>query len=86
VLKEIGADAVPQLLIFNKLDALESTQHPLHLIDEIDVDGARVPRIFLSAHTGEGVPALRAELARLSHSPDDAMTPEPDAELHDAAN
>ncbi|RZL86591.1 MAG: GTPase HflX [Variovorax sp.] len=86
VLKEIGADTVPQLLVFNKLDALESTQRPLHLQDEIDVDGVRVPRIFLSAHTGEGVPALRAELAQRSRPVDEAMTPEDDAELHDTAN
>jgi GTPase len=86
VLKEIGADAVPQLLVFNKLDALESTQHPLHLRDEFDIDGVQVPRVFLSAHTGEGVPALRAELAQRSQSMAEAMTPEYDAELHDAAN
>ncbi|MBT2321467.1 GTPase HflX [Variovorax paradoxus] len=86
VLKEIGADTVPQLLVFNKLDALESTQHPLHLRDEIDIDGVQVPRIFLSAHTGEGVPALRAELAQRSQSVTETMTPEYAAELHDAAN
>jgi len=86
VLKDIGADTVPQLLVFNKLDALESTQHPLHLQDEIDVDGVQVPRIFLSAHTGEGVPALRAELAQRSRLLTEDMTPEASAELHDAAN
>jgi GTP-binding protein HflX len=86
VLKEIGADTVPQLLVFNKLDALERTQRPLHLRDEIDVDGVQVPRIFLSAHTGEGIPALRAELAQRSQSMTETMTPEYDAELHDAAN
>ena len=86
VLKEIGADTVPQLLVFNKLDALETTQRPLHLRDEIDIDGVQVPRVFLSAHTGEGVPALRAELAQRSQSTAEAMTPEYDTELHDAAN
>jgi len=86
VLKDIGADTVAQLLVFNKLDALESTQHPLHLQDEIDVDGVQVPRIFLSAHTGEGVPALRAELAQRSRLLTEDMTPEASAELHDAAN
>ena len=86
VLDEIGADEVPQLLVFNKIDALESTQHPLHLRDEIDIDGVQVPRVFLSAHTGEGVPALRAELAQRSQSMAEAMTPEHDTELHDAAN
>jgi GTP-binding protein HflX len=86
VLKEIGAETVPQLLVFNKLDALETTQRPLHLCDEIDIDGVQVPRIFLSAHTGEGVPALRTELAQRSRWVAEAMTPEADTELHDAAN
>ncbi|MGO4396298.1 GTPase HflX [Variovorax sp. M-6] len=86
VLKEIDADVVPQLLVFNKLDALESTQHPLHLEDEIEVDGLLVTRIFLSAHTGEGLPALRAELAQRSHSVPDDMPPEGGAELHEATD
>ncbi|MEJ1127257.1 GTPase HflX [Variovorax sp. CCNWLW225] len=86
VLRDIGADAVPQLLVFNKLDALETAQHPLHLQDEMEVDGVQVPRIFLSARSGEGVPLLRAELARRSGSVGDTMTPEADTELHDTAN
>lgn len=86
VLRDIGADGVPQLLVFNKLDALESAQHPLHLQDEMEIDGVQVPRIFLSARSGEGVPLLRAELARQSGSIADTMTPEADAELHDSAD
>ncbi|HET7835364.1 MAG TPA: GTPase HflX [Variovorax sp.] len=86
VLKEIGADVVPQLLVFNKLDALESAQHPLHLEDEIEVDGLLVTRIFLSAHTGEGLPALRAELAQRSHSVPEDMPLEGGAELHEATD
>lgn len=86
VLREIGADAIPQLLVFNKLDALESAQHPLHLQDEMEIDGVQVLRIFLSARTGEGLPLLRAELARRSGSVDGTMTPEADTELHGAAH
>jgi GTPase len=86
VLRDIGADTVPQLLVFNKLDALETAQHPLHLQDDMEIDGVRVPRIFLSARSGEGLPLLRAELARRSGSLGDAMTPEADTELHDTAN
>jgi GTPase len=86
VLRDIGAEAVPQLLVFNKLDALETAQHPLHLQDEMEIDGVQVPRIFLSARSGEGVPLLRAELARRSGSVGDTMTPEADTELHDTAN
>jgi len=86
VLKEIDADVVPQLLVFNKLDALESAQRPLHLEDEIEVDGLLVTRIFLSAHTGEGLPALRAELAQRSHSVPDDMPLDGGAELHEATD
>ena len=87
VLKEIGADSVPQLIVFNKIDALETGRQPLHLVDEMEIDGIRIPRVFLSAHSGEGVPVLRAELARRSGSVSDAaMTIATDAELHDAAN
>lgn len=86
VLRDIGADTVPQLLVFNKLDALETAQHPLHLQDDMEIDGVRVPRIFLSARSGEGVPLLRAELARRSGSVGDTMTPEADTELHDTAH
>jgi GTPase len=64
VLKEIGADSVPQLLVFNKLDALEIAQHPLHLSDMYEIDGLNTPRIFVSAKTGEGLPLLREHLSK----------------------
>jgi GTP-binding protein HflX len=64
VLKEIGADAVPQLLVFNKLDALEISQIPLQLSDMYEIDGFDTPRIFVSAQTGVGLPELRAHLAK----------------------
>ena len=85
VLAEIGAGDVPQLLVFNKLDALETALHPLQLQDQIEVDGVQVPRIFLSAHSGQGLPALRTELALRSGSVGAGMTLAADAELHDAA-
>jgi GTP-binding protein HflX len=65
VLAEIGAARVPQLLVFNKLDALEKEQRPLHLSDTFEVDGSRVPRLFVSARTGEGLPGLRQQLASM---------------------
>jgi GTP-binding protein HflX len=64
VLAEIGAQEIPQVLVFNKLDALEIGRHPLQLQDSFEVDGVAVPRIFLSAQTGEGVAALRALLGQ----------------------
>ena len=84
VLREIGADGIPQLLVFNKLDALESAQQPLQMQDEMDVDGVQVPRLFVSAHNGTGLPALRSELARRSGSIPAGMSLEAGAELHDA--
>ncbi|MCX7278868.1 MAG: GTPase HflX [Burkholderiales bacterium] len=81
VLREIGADDVPQLLVFNKLDALDKSHWPLQMQDEIAVDGQQVPRIFLSARTGDGMPALRqklAELALAKMSKEDAPTQSPE--------
>jgi GTP-binding protein HflX len=66
VLEEIGAADVPQLLVFNKLDALDKSRWPLQLQDMFEVDGQPVPRLFLSARSGEGMPALRQKLAELA--------------------
>jgi GTP-binding protein HflX len=66
VLGEIGAADIPQVLVFNKLDALENERRPLQLDDSFDLDGVQTPRLFLSASHGEGVPALRQLLAKLA--------------------
>jgi GTP-binding protein HflX len=63
VLAEIGAADVPQVLVFNKLDAMSPETRPLQLSDHYTVDGQSVPRFFVSAQTGEGVSALREFLA-----------------------
>ena len=63
VLGEIGAGAVPQILVFNKLDALEKELWPVHLQGTYALDGEQVPRLFVSARGGEGLPALREQLA-----------------------
>jgi len=63
VLREIGADGVPQVLVFNKVDALASEQRPLQQVDHFDVDGVSVPRVFVSARSGEGLSQLRTLLA-----------------------
>ncbi len=65
VLTEIGAAEIPQVLVFNKLDALEKERQPLQLEDSFDLGGVQTPRIFLSAAQGEGVAALRQHLARV---------------------
>ena len=63
VLAEIGADQVPQLLVFNKLDALAPERYPLQMQDVYELDGAPVPRIFLSAQSGKGLALLRSALS-----------------------
>jgi GTPase len=63
VLQEIGADRVPQVLIFNKLDALEKERWPLHLRDMYALDGVSLDRVFVSARDGLGLPELRQLLA-----------------------
>jgi GTP-binding protein HflX len=63
VLAEIGADNVPQLLVFNKLDALDEQHQPLQMQDEYEQDGMQVPRIFVSAKAGVGLHLLRTALA-----------------------
>jgi GTPase len=68
VLKEIGADAVPQLLVFNKIDALDDDHKPLKLEDEFEVEGVQIPRIFVSARGAVGLQALRQRLADMALS------------------
>ena len=63
VLREIGADQVPQLVVFNKLDALAPGQRPQLLQDTMDVGGQALARVFVSARTGEGLALLRQALA-----------------------
>lgn len=70
VLEEIGAADVPQILVFNKLDALEKSRWPLQLSDMFEIKDAfsdsvrRVERVFVSAQTGAGLPGLRQLLVQ----------------------
>ncbi len=59
VLAEIGAQDIPQLQVFNKLDLL---QQPPRL--DRDADG-RPLRVWLSAATGEGAELLLQAIAEL---------------------
>jgi GTP-binding protein HflX len=73
VLAEIGAADVPQVLVFNKLDAMSPETRPVQLHDHYTVEGLNVPRFFVSAQTGAGVATLREFLAHeaLSSMPED---------------
>ena len=65
VLTEIGADQVPQLMVFNKIDALGSDHYPLQLQDQYDLNGTPVSRVFLSAQSGLGLSVLRSVLSEI---------------------
>ncbi|ADE16747.1 GTP-binding proten HflX [Nitrosococcus halophilus Nc 4] len=58
VLQTIGAEEVPQLEIYNKIDQIENCQPRL----ERDASG-RICRVWLSAASGEGIELLRQALA-----------------------
>jgi GTP-binding protein HflX len=67
VLAEIGAGAVPQILVYNKLDRMEETERPRVLADMAELPGgARVPRVFVSALDGEGLELLRTRIAEFA--------------------
>ncbi|AVR97868.1 GTPase HflX [Pseudoduganella armeniaca] len=53
VLREIGADHIPQILVWNKIDA--AGQEPGVERDEYD----KISRVFISARTGAGLDLLR---------------------------
>lgn len=60
VLKEIGADHIPQLLVWNKIDAAELS--PVLERGEYD----RITRVFVSARTGDGLDLLRQAISEFA--------------------
>jgi GTPase len=67
VLDEIGAGGIPQILVFNKVDLLEEHQQPRHAQDVYELPSrVNVPRVFVSARTGQGVQALRDCIAAMA--------------------
>jgi len=58
VLAEVGAGEVPELVVINKADSA----------DRIELEGLRLAErqsVIISAHTGEGIDELLAEIERL---------------------
>ena len=70
VLGEIGAADVPQIVVFNKLDRMADTERPRILADMIEVGAGRVPRVFVSALSGEGLDLLRERIAQAAAGAD----------------
>ncbi len=64
VLEEIGAERIPQILVFNKLDLIEPDAQPRALADGIErAPGVVTPRVFVSARDGRGLDVLRQHVA-----------------------
>ncbi|MDI9334301.1 MAG: GTPase HflX [Cytophagales bacterium] len=62
VLTEIGAVDIAQMLIFNKWDAMPLDTRPTALSGQFELDGLALPRLYVSATLGVGIPELRAML------------------------
>ena len=75
VLAEIGAAQIRQVLVYNKLDLLADSERPRGLRSEAEIEpGRRVPRLYVSALTGEGLDELKALLAdTVAGNLDDAL-------------
>ena len=69
VLVEIGADKIPQLLVFNKIDALDADHQPLVLEDYFEIDGVQTPRVFVSAKALQGIDLLRKKISATVAAP-----------------
>jgi GTP-binding protein HflX len=63
VLAEIGAEKIPQLLVFNKIDALDEDHQPRVFEDFFEIDGVQTPRIFVSAKALQGLDLLRKRIS-----------------------
>ena len=88
VLEEIGAAAVPQLLVFNKCDLLEESRRPREASDTLEVHaGMRRHRVFVSARTGHGLDTLRSLIAEAAMQRLNATRASPpDPRFHDGAH
>jgi GTP-binding protein HflX len=69
VLAEIGAAAVPRILVWNKIDATpqDAAERPFEPGVERDQYG-RISRVFVSARTGAGLEGLRLAIAEFAQA------------------
>jgi GTP-binding protein HflX len=66
VLSSIGADGIPQILVFNKIDAVPELAARGDAVERDEY--GNILRVFLSARTGQGLDALRAAIAEFAAS------------------
>jgi GTPase len=76
VLRGIGADTVPQILVFNKIDAVPELAARGDAVERDEY--GNISRVFLSARTGQGLDALRAAIAEIAASDSSEFTAVPE--------
>jgi GTP-binding protein HflX len=84
VLAEIGADLVPQLVVWNKIDLIGDGGDVGPGVERDDCDN--IARVRVSARTGAGLDLLRAALAEMSRklaAPIEEGNTHPNIEHHD---
>jgi GTP-binding protein HflX len=64
VLRDIGADAIRQVLVFNKIDAVPELAARGGTVERDEY--GNISRVFLSARTGVGLDALRSAIAEIA--------------------
>ncbi len=75
VLGEIGAGEIPQIVVFNKVDALDESARPRASVDTIELGGGvEAPRVFVSARTHDGLGELRRLVGALAAAAIDGET------------
>ena len=76
VLQEIDAAGIRQMLVFNKLDALEDDARPRVMVDRFEIEpGRSIERLHVSARSGEGLAQLRERLAAIVLEADEPSPP-----------
>lgn len=64
VLHDIGADSVPQIVVFNKIDAIPESRQPSSWHDTLEVEGEIHERVWVSALQSKGLDVLRHAIAQ----------------------
>ncbi|NVM74887.1 GTP-binding protein HflX [Duganella sp. SG902] len=77
VLQEIGADHIPQILVWNKIDA--AGLEPSVERDEYD----KISRVFLSARTGQGLDLLRDAITEWAKAAPGARLQQPSYDIEE---
>ncbi|CAG9267378.1 ribosome rescue factor HflX [Paraburkholderia unamae] len=75
VLRDIGADTIRQVLVFNKIDAVPELAARGGTVERDEY--GNISRVFLSARTGVGLDALRSAIAEIATAEPLAETSQP---------